>query len=69
MPGSNRKIRSQIYTEIDIVDVQAGLINRKLGYTPWEWEEELIVLTMDHFQLPFTILIRKTYIRNFLSIQ
>ena len=51
-----------------MLDVQAGLVNRKMPYTPWEWEEELIVLTMDHFQLPFTILIRKTYIRNFFSI-
>ena len=45
--------------------VQAGLVNRKLGFTTWEWEEETIVLTLNYFALPFTILIRKKLFRNF----
>ena len=71
MPVSNRKVTKEIpdFCQIDILDVQAGLVNRKLGYTPWKWEEETIVLSMDYFQLPFTILIRKILIlRNILII-
>ena len=52
------------FSEIDILNVQAGLVNRKLGYTLWKWEEELIVLSMDHLQLPFTILVRIMNIGN-----
>ena len=48
-------------------DVQAGLVNRKIGYTTWKWEEEVIVLTLDYFQLPFTILVREMSSRNFLE--
>ena len=67
----NRKVTKEIpdLCQIDIIDVQAGLVNRKMGYTPWKWEEENIVLSMDYFQLPFTILIRKILIlRNILII-
>ena len=69
MSVSNRKVTKEIpdLCQIDILDVQAGLVNRKLGYTPWKWEEELTVLTMDHFQLPFTILVREMNIRNFVD--
>ena len=61
MSVSNRKVTKEIpdFCQIDILDVQAGLVNRKLGYTPWKWEEEIIVLSMDYFQLPFTILVRE----------
>ena len=45
-----------------------SLVNRKLGYTSWQWEEEIIVLSMDHLQLPLTILIRKMNITNFVDI-
>ena len=56
------------FCQIDILCVQAGLVNRKLGFTPWEWEEENIILSMDYFQLPFTILIREMNIGNLLVI-
>ena len=63
---SNRKVTKDC--QIDILDVQAGLVNRKMGYNTWKWEEEVIILSMDYFQLPFTILIREMNIRNFVDI-
>ena len=61
MSVSNRKVSKEIpeFCQIDILDLQAGLVMRKMGFTTWEWEEEIIVLSMDYFQLPFTILIRE----------
>ena len=41
---------------------------RKMGFTTWKWEEELTVLSMDHLQLPFTILVREMNIRNSVDI-
>ena len=70
MSVSNRKVTKEIpnYYQIDIIDIQAGLVNRKMGYTPWKWEEEVIVLSLDHLQLPFTILVRIMNIGNLFNI-
>ena len=69
MSVSNRKVSKEIpeFCQIDILDLQAGLVMRKMGFTTWEWEEEIIVLSMDYFQLPFTILIREMNIGNFVD--
>ena len=69
MSVSNRKVAEEIpeFCQIDILDLQAGLVMRKMGFTTWEWEEEIIVLSLDYFQLPFTILFRKMNIENFVD--
>jgi len=35
---------------------QMGLIQKDVEWVPWEWSEELVVLTMEHFALGFMIL-------------
>ena len=64
--SSTGEIFDQIYlTEIIFLLLQAGLVNRKLGFNTWTWEEEVIVLTLEYFVFPFTILVRKKHTWNF----
>ena len=53
------------FCHINNLDIQTGLTNRKIGFTPWQWEEEIIVLSLDYFSFPFAILVRQFYIRKF----
>ena len=49
------------FSDLVFMTFKAGLVNRKLDYQQWEWEEELVVLSLDYFVFPFTILIRKIH--------
>ena len=53
--------RDPRFCHIDNLDIQSGLTNRKIGFTPWQWEEEITVLSLDYFSFPFAILVRQFY--------